>query len=79
MTPAGITHPEKVMFPDDGITKGELAAYYEMIAPLMLPHLSGRPVTMERFHRGIGESKHRAARGWAGPRRVAPSPARCFA
>src|SRR4029079_11547330 len=51
---AVITHPEKVMFPDDGITKGELAAYYELVAPLMLPHLVGRPVTMERFHRGIG-------------------------
>ena len=49
-----ITHPEKVLFPDDGITKGELAAYYEMIAPAMLPHMRGRPVTMERFHRGIG-------------------------
>lgn len=42
------------MFPDDGITKGELAAYYETVAPVMLPHLRGRPVTMERFHRGIG-------------------------
>jgi bifunctional non-homologous end joining protein LigD len=50
-----ITHPEKVLFPDDGITKGELAAYYEAIAPIMIPHLRGRPVTMERFHRGIGE------------------------
>jgi bifunctional non-homologous end joining protein LigD len=50
-----ITHPEKVLFPDDGITKGELAAYYEMIAPTMLPHIRGRPITMERFHRGIGE------------------------
>src|SRR3954447_16485529 len=48
-----ITHPEKLMFPDDGITKGELAAYYEMIAPYMLPHLRGRPITMERYHRGI--------------------------
>ena len=50
-----ITHPEKVLFPDDGITKGELAAYYETIAPIMLPHIVGRPVTMERFHRGIAE------------------------
>lgn len=49
-----ISHPEKVLFPDDGITKGELAAYYEGIAPLMLPHLRGRPVTMERFPNGIG-------------------------
>jgi bifunctional non-homologous end joining protein LigD len=50
-----ISHPEKIMFPDDGITKGELAAYYELVAPVMLPHMQGRPVTLERFHRGIGE------------------------
>jgi bifunctional non-homologous end joining protein LigD len=50
-----ITHPEKVLFPDDGITKGELAEYYEAVAPLMLPHISGRPVTMERFPAGIAE------------------------
>ena len=43
------------MFPDAGITKGELAAYYEMIAPLMVPHLKNRPVTLERFHNGIGK------------------------
>ena len=49
-----ITHPEKVLFPDDGITKGELAAYYETIAPLMIPHIRNRPVTMERFPAGIG-------------------------
>jgi len=49
-----ITHPEKVLFPDDGITKGELAAYYEMIAPIILPHIRNRPVTMERFPAGIG-------------------------
>ncbi len=49
-----ITHPDKVLFPDDGITKGELAAYYEAVAPVMLPHLRGRPVTMERYPAGIG-------------------------
>ncbi|HKV36515.1 MAG TPA: non-homologous end-joining DNA ligase [Pyrinomonadaceae bacterium] len=48
-----ITHPEKVLFPGEGITKGELAAYYEAIAPVMLPHLRRRPITMERYHRGI--------------------------
>jgi bifunctional non-homologous end joining protein LigD len=48
-----ISHPEKVLFPGDGITKGELAAYYEAIAPVMLPHLRRRPITMERYHRGI--------------------------
>jgi bifunctional non-homologous end joining protein LigD len=49
-----ITHPEKVLFPDDGITKGELAAYYDTVAGVMLPHLKGRPITMERFPNGIG-------------------------
>jgi bifunctional non-homologous end joining protein LigD len=48
-----ITHPEKMMFPEDGITKGELARYYDMIAQVMVPHMRARPVTMERFHRGI--------------------------
>src|SRR6187455_1480629 len=48
-----ITHPEKVLFPDSGITKGDLCAYYEAVAPLMLPHISGRPVTMERYPAGI--------------------------
>jgi bifunctional non-homologous end joining protein LigD len=50
-----ITHPDKVLFPDDGITKGELAQYYEAMAPLILPHLRGRPVTMERYPNGINE------------------------
>ena len=49
-----ITHPEKVLFPGEGITKGELASYYEAIAPVMLPHIRRRPITMERYHRGIG-------------------------
>ena len=53
MTAATITHPDKVLFPDDGITKGELAAYYEAIAPAMVPHIAGRPVTMERYPAGI--------------------------
>jgi len=48
-----ITHPEKVLFPGDGITKGELAAYYDLVTDVMLPHLRGRPITMERFPSGI--------------------------
>lgn len=48
-----ITHPDKVLFPSDGITKGELAAYYAAVAPAMLPHLRGRPITLERFPNGI--------------------------
>jgi bifunctional non-homologous end joining protein LigD len=55
--PAGevkITHPDKVLFPDDGITKRELAEYYAFIAPWMVPHIRGRPVTLERYNAGIG-------------------------
>ncbi len=48
-----ITHPDKVLFPESGLTKGELCAYYEAVAPLMVPHIAGRPVTMERFPAGI--------------------------
>lgn len=48
-----MTHPEKVLFPDAGITKGELASYYESIAPLMLPHVRMRPMTLERYPAGI--------------------------
>jgi bifunctional non-homologous end joining protein LigD len=42
-----------VLFPDVGITKGEMAAYYEMVAPVMIPHVRRRPVTMERYPQGI--------------------------
>jgi bifunctional non-homologous end joining protein LigD len=52
-----VSHPDKILFPatasDDPITKGELASYYEAIAPAMVPHMRSRPVTMERYHRGI--------------------------
>jgi bifunctional non-homologous end joining protein LigD len=48
-----ITHPEKVLFPDVGITKGELGSYYAAVASVMLPHVRGRPVTMERYPAGI--------------------------
>jgi bifunctional non-homologous end joining protein LigD len=48
-----ITHPEKLLFAADGITKGDVCAYYEAVAAVMLPHIVGRPVTMERFPAGI--------------------------
>ena len=43
-----------MLFPDDGITKAEVAAYYAAVAAVMLPHVRRRPVTMERFPSGIG-------------------------
>ena len=48
-----ITHPDKLLFPGDGVTKGDLAAYYERVAEWMLPHVKGRPVSMQRFPDGI--------------------------
>ncbi|HEV3465480.1 MAG TPA: non-homologous end-joining DNA ligase [Actinomycetota bacterium] len=51
-----ITHPEKVLFPADGITKADLVAYYRTVAPRMLPLISGRPVTLQRFPDGIGRA-----------------------
>lgn len=48
-----LTNPDKVLFPQDGITKAELAGYYESIAPFMLPYLKEHPVTMMRFPEGI--------------------------
>jgi bifunctional non-homologous end joining protein LigD len=50
-----ITHPDKVLFPDSGLTKGMLAAYYESVAAVMVPHIARRPVTMERYPAGIGK------------------------
>ena len=50
-----VTNPEKVLFPDDGITKGDLVGYYETVAPLMVPHAKGRPLTLERYPNGIGQ------------------------
>lgn len=52
-----ISRPEKVLFPEDGITKGELIEYYARIAPRMLPHLRDRPLTMERYPNGINAKR----------------------
>lgn len=48
-----ITHGERVLFPRDGITKADLAEYYAAVAPAMLPHLAGRPLSLQRFPAGI--------------------------
>lgn len=48
-----ITHAERVMFGDAGITKGDVVAYYDRIAPLMLPELRRRPLTIERYTKGV--------------------------
>jgi bifunctional non-homologous end joining protein LigD len=49
-----ITHADRVIDKHSGITKGELAAYYDGVAKLMLPHLRGRPVSLVRAPEGVG-------------------------
>ena len=48
-----VTHPDRVLFPDDGVTKGDLVSYYLEVAPTIVPHLRDRPFTLKRYPHGI--------------------------
>ncbi|MBV9972879.1 MAG: non-homologous end-joining DNA ligase [Candidatus Eremiobacteraeota bacterium] len=48
-----LSNLDKVLFPQDGYTKGDLIRYYESVAPWILPHLKARPLTLQRFPDGI--------------------------
>jgi bifunctional non-homologous end joining protein LigD len=48
-----LSSADRVLFPDDGITKGDLFDYYAAIAPVLVPHLRNRPFTMKRWREGI--------------------------
>jgi bifunctional non-homologous end joining protein LigD len=48
-----LSSADRVLFPDDGITKGDLFAYYERVAPVLVPHLRDRPFTLKRYPHGI--------------------------
>ncbi|MGE0740048.1 MAG: DNA ligase D [Hyphomonadaceae bacterium] len=50
-----LTHPDKVLFPDAGVTKAELAAYLDMAADRMGPHVYGRPISLVRGPDGVGK------------------------
>lgn len=71
-----LTNQHKVLFPDDGITKGDLVEYYAKVAPRILPWLKNRPLAVERFPDGIDAGgffqkqagRHRPA--WIGTIRV---------
>jgi bifunctional non-homologous end joining protein LigD len=47
-----LTNPDRIIYPESGITKGQLFAYYEAVAPLMLPWLAGRPLSLVRCPQG---------------------------
>lgn len=49
-----LTNPDKVMYPAVGFTKRQVVDYYDFIAPSMLPHLRGRPVSLKRLPDGVG-------------------------
>ena len=49
-----LSSPERVLFPDEGITKQDLFEYYGAIAPVLVPHLRNRPFTMKRSPYGVG-------------------------
>lgn len=53
--PVALSNVDKILFPDDGYTKGDLATYYASIAPLLLPHLENRALSMSRYPNGIYE------------------------
>ncbi len=48
-----VTHPEKILFPADGLTKLDLAGHYERVGPAMVPHVRDRPLAMRAYPAGI--------------------------
>jgi len=48
-----ISNPEKVLYPDTGFTKADVVSYYRAVAPVLVPHLTGRALTMRRYPDGV--------------------------
>src|SRR6185437_5683867 len=48
-----LSSADRVLFPDDGITKGDLFDYYDRVADVLIPHLKDRPFTMKRWREGL--------------------------
>jgi bifunctional non-homologous end joining protein LigD len=48
-----VSNLDKVLFPETGFTKGDLIEYYVSVAPVMLPHVQDRPLTMKRYPEGV--------------------------
>ncbi|WP_409047114.1 ATP-dependent DNA ligase [Microbacterium sp. HA-8] len=53
-----VSNLDKVLYPATGTTKGEVIAYYTRIAPFLIPHVTGRPVTRKRWPDGVGTAEH---------------------
>src|SRR5213080_2469596 len=50
-----LSNLDKVLYPQTGFTKGEVIDYYTRIAPVLLPHLADRPLTVKRYPNGVDE------------------------
>jgi bifunctional non-homologous end joining protein LigD len=50
-----LTNLDKVLYPEAGFTKGEMVDYYAKVAPAIVPHLKGRPLTLRRFPEGVDD------------------------
>ena len=48
-----LTNLDKVLYPEAGFTKGQVIDYYARIAPVLVPHLAGRPLTLKRYPEGV--------------------------
>jgi bifunctional non-homologous end joining protein LigD len=53
MTDVKLTSPDRVLYPEDGVTKGDIFEYYRAVAHAIVPHLRDRPFTMKRYPHGI--------------------------
>lgn len=76
-----LSNLDKVLYPETGFTKGQMIDYYVRIAPVLLPHVADRPLTMRRFPGGVDDAnsfyeKHRpkSAPDWVRSERVLASP-----
>jgi len=63
---AALTHPERLLWPDDGVTKQGLADYYAGSAEWVIPHLVGRPLSLVRCPNGVAADCFFAKHAWAG-------------
>lgn len=51
-----VSNADRVVFPDDGITKGDVVAYYHMVSERMFPHVDRRALTVERYPKGLADN-----------------------
>ena len=65
-----VTHPERVMYPDDGLTKLDLVRYYDVVAEAMLPHLAGRPLTLKQCAPDASQCRYLRHSGERAPAQV---------